>query len=791
MTSLDKDSPNISETKVDNIKKKKEYFNISKKTFIVIFGIILPIITLLVELTSKFCAETLLNPIPTYNHAFLIFLVPLFNLLIFSKFNEDKITTLSKNSWIILFSGITISISFYYSLLFLPFSLVAIFAIVFMGLGFLPLSPFLSFISSLICTYTLIKKSDKSISSNLIKISFGALIGFIIIFLIELQCLVTNYAMIILDRHDHERKIEGLELLRKYGDLEKIKRSYYTYHPETSDIIMTVLGYPKPYYVDISKIYYFLTGEFLQSNRFDSFTERLPNQLGSSKIGLPQPQLYLSNSNLDVISNPEKGYYYTEWTINFKNKAIFNQESRAEIRLPENSVVSKASLWVNGIEKQAVFAGKKEVTQAYQKIVNKSRDPLLVNYSGQDRILIQCFPVPANDGEIKIRLGITSSFNNDRKQEIVLPKFIATNFNIEDKTKHNFMLESKTSLTSKPNFDLSKENNVYNLSASLSNSQLEEKLDIYHNENVTKKDIFIDPINNKNIIKTIFKKDSEKVDNIIFAIDPSIEVSKNFKDLAENINNIPNNINIHSFIASDNIIEINKKDELINTLNKYDIKGGFDNTEMLVKAYEYYTKLDKNIKKNTKIVWIHSPQPDFFKLDSFVFEQKRRKYNKPVMYELQIGKGLDSIIYDASEYIDFKSLESNSLKESINKIFNNESYISFKEESNLKEKNVKEDLHISKLWAYQKVEQLLKDSKYKEALNTAMKYQIITPISGAVVLESDAQYEETGLKESKNKQNNNNVPIIPEPHEWALIIIAALFILFYFYKNQKTLKIKF
>ena len=36
------------------------------------------------------------------------------------------------------------------------------------------------------------------------------------------------------------------------------------------------------------------------------------------------------------------------------------------------------------------------------------------------------------------------------------------------------------------------------------------------------------------------------------------------------------------------------------------------------------------IKKNTKIVWIHSPQPDFFNLDSVVFEQKRRKYNKHV-----------------------------------------------------------------------------------------------------------------------------------------------------------------
>lgn len=785
MSQFDQENLSTLKKRIDEIKQKENSNNKLKKNFIFIFGVLLPFITLVIELTTKFCSEALLNPIPTYKHVFLISLVPLFNLAFLTKFSDKK--DIDNNKLVFYFSGIVLIISFYYSLFFIPFSLIALFAIIFLGLGFLPLSPILSFISSALSIFMMLKKSKKSLSSNILKIFVGAILGISTILMVEMRGLITNYGVSLLEKNDHERNIEGLQILREYGDIEKVKKLHYSYYPDTSDIIMTYLGYPKPYYLDMSKIYYLLTGEQLKNRYFNN--EGRFRVVGSNKVGFKQSQLYLSNSNIDVISKPEKGYFYTEWTLNFKNDALYNQEARALIKLPKNSVVSKASLWINGEEKQAVFAGKNEVTQAYQKIVSKSRDPLLVNYAGEDKVLIQCFPV-LSKGEMKIRLGITTSLQD---KEIYLPRFIASNFeNIENLT-HNVMIESKSDLENSTLFTISKNNNIYNVSGALKEEQIQSNIKLIHKKEILDKNLFLD-INEKNqVIKSSLKLNKNTTKNLILAIDTSYESIKNFENLSNSIKNIPNNINLYALLASDNVIKISGgKEKIAESLKSYNLKGGFDNTPMLVEAYDYYNKLPKSERDFTKILWIHSAQPDFFTLDSFNFEQKRRKFDKPVIYEIQIGEGLDSILYDASSYIDFKTLDEDSLDKNISKLIY--PYFELKLE-NIKGnnyKNLEQDIHISKLWAYKSVENLLKENKYKEALNIAMNYKIITPISGAVVLESKKQYEENGLGEAHNKQSssNNNVPIIPEPHEWILIIISILFISFYFYKNKKELFIK-
>lgn len=785
MPQFDQENLSTLKKRIDEIKQKENSNNKLKKTFIIIFGVILPFITLVIELITQFCSEALLNPIPTYKHVFLISLVPLFNLAFLTKFSDKK--DIDNNKLVFYFSGIVLIISFYYSLFFIPFSLIALFAIIFFGLGFLPLSPILSFISSALSIFLMLKKSKKSLSSNILKIFVGAIFGISTILMVEMRGLITNYGVSLLEKNDHERKIEGLQILREYGDIEKVKKLHYSYYPDTSDIIMTYLGYPKPYYLDMNKIYYLLTGEQLKNRYFNN--EGRFRVVGSNKVGFKQSQLYLSNSNIDIISKPEKGYFYTEWTLNFKNDALYNQEARALIKLPKNSVVSKASLWINGEEKQAVFAGKNEVTQAYQKIVSKSRDPLLVNYAGEDKVLIQCFPV-LSKGEMKIRLGITTNLQD---KEIYLPKFIASNFeNIENLT-HNVMIESKSDLENSNLFNISKNNNIYNVSGALKEDQIQSNIKLIHKKESLDKNLFLD-INEKNqVIKSSLKLNKNTTKNLILAIDTSYESMKNFEKLSNSIKNIPNNINLYALLASDNVIKISgSKEKIVENLKSYNLKGGFDNTQMLVEAYDYYNKLPKSERVFTKILWIHSAQPDFFMLDSFNFEQKRRKFDKPVIYEIQIGEGLDSILYDASSYIDFKTLDEASFDKNISKLIS--PYFEMKLES-LKGnnyKNLEQDIHISKLWAYKSVENLLKENKYKEALNIAMNYKIITPISGAVVLESKKQYEENGLGEANNKQNssNNNVPIIPEPHEWVLIIISILFIALYIYKSKKESFIK-
>jgi hypothetical protein len=56
-----------------------------------------------------------------------------------------------------------------------------------------------------------------------------------------------------------------------------------------------------------------------------------------------------------------------------------------------------------------------------------------------------------------------------------------------------------------------------------------------------------------------------------------------------------------------------------------------------------------------------------------------------------------------------------------------------------------------------------------EATNTAVASRIVTPLSGAVVLENAAQYERNGLDPTKNPES---IPGVPEPEEWALLIVV-------------------
>jgi len=63
----------------------------------------------------------------------------------------------------------------------------------------------------------------------------------------------------------------------------------------------------------------------------------------------------------------------------------------------------------------------------------------------------------------------------------------------------------------------------------------------------------------------------------------------------------------------------------------------------------------------------------------------------------------------------------------------------------------------------------------------AAKYQLVTPVSGAVVLETKQQYDESRL----TPVSQATVPTVPEPHEWALILIACAVLIWLVWGNRQ------
>jgi hypothetical protein len=92
--------------------------------------------------------------------------------------------------------------------------------------------------------------------------------------------------------------------------------------------------------------------------------------------------------------------------------------------------------------------------------------------------------------------------------------------------------------------------------------------------------------------------------------------------------------------------------------------------------------------------------------------------------------------------------------------------------------------HIARLWAGERVLELMRSHGDRTgAIALATRYRLVTPVSGAVVLETKQQYEAAQLK----PVDQATVPTLPEPHEWALIIIACAALLWLMWRHSSSL----
>jgi hypothetical protein len=78
--------------------------------------------------------------------------------------------------------------------------------------------------------------------------------------------------------------------------------------------------------------------------------------------------------------------------------------------------------------------------------------------------------------------------------------------------------------------------------------------------------------------------------------------------------------------------------------------------------------------------------------------------------------------------------------------------------------------HVVRLWAFEQVQQLIRRRHTAVAVELAGLYQLVTPVSGAVVLETKQQFQQAGL----NPVDASTVPSVPEPGTWLLLAVALV-----------------
>jgi hypothetical protein len=82
--------------------------------------------------------------------------------------------------------------------------------------------------------------------------------------------------------------------------------------------------------------------------------------------------------------------------------------------------------------------------------------------------------------------------------------------------------------------------------------------------------------------------------------------------------------------------------------------------------------------------------------------------------------------------------------------------------------------HVVRMAALDRIMGLLRSEsplETEEAVSIAKRCRLVTPVSGAVVLENQTQYARHGLDDGESL---DAVPAVPEPEEWLLLGVAAL-----------------
>lgn len=494
--------------------------------------------------------------------------------------------------------------------------------------------------------------------------------------------------------------------------------------------------------------------------------------------------LFTKNIKEDVKLYPETRLAYTEITMDIacQKKSWQDKEAIYSFQLPEGSVATSLSLWVNGIERKGVLTTKEKAAKAYKQIVGvESRDPSLMQWKEGNKVVVRVFPV---------------NFNT--------PRTFKCGFTTPLKVKDNQMKYQSLSIKG-PN---------------ISNAETLSRIQITGNSKVeTDKDFEL-----KN---TYYINQSTGLKHWEATMPSDKKLHSNsfvWKDKVYEVKDIQKTT--VSFTASEIILDLNSSwtsQEIESILN---LKGKsfyvysnkekksitIENYKVVQKEFEglHYSLLPLYKLTPSSLIMTKSGtfSANFEELENSNYLQKiktrtKERHLKVINISAEINPFWQTV--KEQKYVDYFQT---SLKNSLKLITHNQ-FVLFKTEENsvnIEPANIsiKESPktstskstgpnHIYRMYAFGKVldEQIkiqsdtLANNQY---VALAKEANIVTPISSLIVLETDADYKNNGIEKNVDTLGNaaiNNDGAVPEPHEWLMIVVGITTLFFYYRKNKK------
>lgn len=740
-----------------------------------LFGVLLPLGTIVFELVTQLCAEDLFDPMPTLLHLVLVALVPACNLLVWSSFTR----THTRARLLAFANGVAIAVAALYSFLFLPILPFAAVAIVYFGLGLLPWSPVLALIAAL-CLRAHLKR-EATEAQRRIATWPGVLCGALALIAADLPHSLTSYGMSQATSASPKEQARGIRLLRSVGNEDSMLRFCYFRSGRSTDLLSFVMGTRNVSPEQARDVYYRVTGEVFNArpepkNLHRSRWRDWDSDQGTPNVGGRLEGLSLVGSRMDGSVDAKAALAYLEWTLVMKNDTPIQREARARVGLPPGAVVSRLTLWVNGEEREAAFAGRGQVTEAYRSVVAQRRDPVLVTTAGADRISVQMFPVPPN-GEMKVRIGMTVPLQLDdlRQGTLQLPYFHERNFELAAHLEHSVWIEAKSPLAAGTRRATLIPSGGYSLETAVPDSELTAASSLI----VVPRDASMaswshDPAANGAITQQVLQiAPASAPTRLAVVIDSSASMAASSQSIAEAVSHLPPRLELYVIFAddltdSDGALSPTTPLDAAALIRSHEFIGGQDNTAALAQALNKVLTTQANA-----LVWIHGPQPVMLQ-SSILIEQKLERRGQVRWYDVQVTPGSNLIAERLDGLANIQTLSISRLQALFARWRSGADEIIVQRAQAPAAGRPSEQTsdHLARLWAHDEIKRLLyvERAPRPSIIELAHKYRLVTPVTGAVVLETQQQYDAAGL----TPVPEGTVPSIPEPEEWALMIIAAL-----------------
>jgi XrtN system VIT domain protein len=488
---------------------------------------------------------------------------------------------------------------------------------------------------------------------------------------------------------------------------------------------------------------------------------------------------------------PDYRMAYTEKIITVKNYSSYdfeNQEAAYTFYLPEGSVASSLSLWINGKEEKSRLSSKEKADSAYVQIVGvENRDPSIMHWQEGNRLTVTVFPCTTKENR-RFKIGITSPLTYENGY-LILPNIYfegPTIKKIDETTKIEFESEHDVKEIQLPESFEKGINKDYLYSGtyipywelkckatplsakpftfqdhSYTVSQLQKETIPFHPDT-----LFLDLNRSwsedeyQQVVTLLKGKKVFVIQDQIIQITPDNEAAIFDQFVKKNFSLFP----FYKIPNAAHTLVISKS--TLNSPNLSDLEDS------------------KFLNQLASFFKIHDSKINLYQLGNC-----SSNYIKSLK-ELQVFHFYSGNMATLAQLIKDQTFGINKVDSNSVILENAQMIISSKENSGVS----KAPDHLLRLYAYNKIMQELgKDYLNKEyafnqhLISMANEAYIVSPVSSLVVLETKNDYDRFGIDENKNSLKNASMEssgAVPEPHEWALILVFVGIGLFLFVKSK-------